>query len=189
MLPRTFFDAVGQFPPGPSMLAETSLADRILDCGEWLLFPDAILTSARRFETEGLSERQALNALIMGAAAARWDRFFAEVPLLYRQQDRSGRLRLGPILERIDLLLDELPPEERRLLWRAIGAYVRDNAWQIPFLLDLRRSYRLDPDERLPATPLTERFQCWLAPHLAGPVGAYLASLLTRLWLRRLRRQ
>ncbi len=186
MLARTFFEAVGPFPAAPPMLTETGLADRILRHGEWLLFPDEIQTSARRFETEGLRERQTLNALIMGAAAAGWDRFFAEVPRLYRQQDQSGRLRLGPLLTRIDGLLTELPPTERRLLWRAVGAFVRDNAWQIPFLFDVRRGLALDPEERQPATPHTERFERWLAPLLAGSAGERLASALTRLWLRRL---
>ena len=189
MLRRSFFDSVGPFPSGPAMLAETRLADRILVCGEWLLFPDEILTSARRFEAEGLRERQTLNALITGAAAARWDTFFAEIPRLYRQQDQSGRLRLGSLLQRIDGLLEELPPAERRLLWHSVGAFVRDNAWQIPFFFDVRRGLSHDPAERHPATPLTTGFERWLAPLLAGPVGAYLASLLTRLWLRRLRRQ
>ena len=189
MLFRTFFDTIGPFPPGPPMLAETHLADRILDEGEWLLFPDEIQTSARRFETEGLRERQTLNALIMGAAAARWDRFFAEVPRLYRQQDQSGRLQLGPILARIDGLLGELPPTERRLLWRAIGGYVRDNAWQIPFFLDMRRSFHRDPTGRQPDTPLTTGFERWLAPLLAGSGGAWLAALLTRFWFWRLLRR
>jgi hypothetical protein len=122
----------------------------------------------------------------MGAAAARWDRFFAEVPQLYRQQARSGRLQLGPILARIDGLLAELPPMERRLLWRSIGAYVRDNAWQIPFFLDTRRGFHLDPTGRQPVTPLTKGFERWLVPLLSGSAGTGLAALLTRLWLRRL---
>jgi hypothetical protein len=184
MLFRTFFDTIGPFPAGPPMLAETRLADRILDEGEWLLFPDEIQTSVRRFETEGLRERQTLNALIMGAAAARWDRFFAELPQLYRQQARSGRLQLGPILASIDGLLAELPPTERRLLWRSIGGYVRDNAWQIPFFLDMRRCFHLDPAARQPLTPLTTGFERWLAPLLSGSAGAELAALLTRFWFR-----
>lgn len=189
MLFRTFFDTIGPFPTGPPMLAETRLADRILDEGEWLLFTDEIQTSARRFETEGLRERQTINALITGAAAARWDRFFAEVPQLYRQQAQSGRLQLGPILARIDGLLGELPPTERRLLWRSIGAHVRDNAWQIPFFLDVRRSVHRDPADRNPVAPLLTAFERWLAPLLSGSAGAGLAALLTRLWFRLLLRR
>lgn len=184
MLFRTFFDTIGPFPSEPSMLAETRLADRILDQGEWLLFDDDIMTSARRFETEGLKERQTLNALIMGADAARWDRFFAEVPLLYQQQDQSGRLQLGPFLMRIEELLAELPSAERRQLWQNIGTYVRNNAWQVPFFLDVSRSFN-----REPATPVLTSYDRLLAPLLAGYAGAHLAALLTRLWFRRLLRR
>src|ERR1700674_5517741 len=64
LLRRGFFNAVGPFEESLPMLAETRFAEAVRNRGEWLLLPAEIQTSARRFEIEGLRERQTLNAII-----------------------------------------------------------------------------------------------------------------------------
>jgi len=68
LLHRDFFAAVGPFDETLPLLEDTRLAERIRREGEWLLLPAEIATSARRFESEGLYPRQALNAVIMNFA-------------------------------------------------------------------------------------------------------------------------
>jgi rSAM/selenodomain-associated transferase 2 len=184
LLRRYFFTAVGPFDESLPMLAETLLAEVVREKGEWLLLPAEILTSARRFETEGLRERQTLNAIITNFAAAGWETFFRELPRLYGSQDRAERLDLHSFLLNIDRLMSALPRRDRLRLWYATGRYVRDNAWQLALASDTRRNFRrgLPPGEReLPALAFYDRYMNRLTDH---PPGRLAAALLTRLWLR-----
>jgi rSAM/selenodomain-associated transferase 2 len=182
LLSRAFFARVGPFPAGFPMLAETRLAERVRAVGEWCLLSPTIQTSARRFELEGLRERQTLNAMLMSCAAIDWQPFFRELPDLYHGQGGTGKLRLLPFLERIRELLAAAGPMELRRFWRATGGYVRDNAWQLALRCDLRRAFRaglLPGGVDLTCLARHDRF---IAPLLAGRLGAVLGELLTRLW-------
>jgi hypothetical protein len=99
-------------------------------------------------------------------------------------------LRLVPYLAKIKELLRASPLRERCLLWYGTGSYVRPNAWQLAFALDVRRSFRraLPPGEG--AAGLTESFERWvrLIDHppgrLAAAVLVWICFHLTFLWLR-----
>jgi rSAM/selenodomain-associated transferase 2 len=167
LMRRSFFDQVGPFGEDLPATEDTRLAEAIRHHGPWLLLPDAIQTSARRFETEGLRERQTLNAIIMNFASSGWSRFFQELPEIYRSQDRTRRLDLHPILAKIGRLMNELPPKERLALWYATGSYVSSHAWQIPFFLDTRRNFRRSLPPGSGGTP----FLSFHDRHLAGLAG------------------
>lgn len=184
LLARRFFHEVGTFDETYPILEDVRLAERIARRGTWLLLPAEIVTSARRFETEGVRERQTLNALLMNFAAMGWDPFLAELPRLYRSQDRSGRLQLGPVLRLIAGLLRPLPRRERLRLWRETGCYVRANAWQIPLFLDVRHHFRQGTPVGDGATPrlrLHDRFFDRLTDNEAGQ---WATALLVWLWFR-----
>ncbi len=184
LLRRAFFDAVGPFDESLSMLAETSLAEAVRAVGEWLLLPAGIHTSARRFENEGLRERQTINAIITNFAAARWETFFRELPRLYPNQASTGRLDLRPFLRETARLMAALPPRDRLRLWYATGRYVRDNAWQLALARDTRRNFRrgIPPGEgELTALACYDRYLDRLTDH---PPGRLAAALLTWIWLR-----
>ncbi|WP_298269053.1 TIGR04283 family arsenosugar biosynthesis glycosyltransferase [Geobacter sp.] len=181
---RPFFGETGPFDESLPILEDAGVAARIAAAGEWLLLPAEIVTSARRFEVEGLRERQTVNALLMNFAHIGWQEGVAELVAGYRCRERTERLRLAPILRRIDALLRRLPPAERRRLWYATGGFVRGNAWQLPFGLDARRHFRAaDPvgsgETRL--LDLHDRFFDRLTDH---PPGRLAAALLTWLWFR-----
>ena len=142
LLRRSFFETVGPFDASIPMLAETRLAEAVRTCGTWLLLPAEIHTSARRFESEGLLERQTLNAIITNFADMGWEAFFRELPQIYGSRENIRRLDLPAFLRRTGELMAALPPHDRRRLWRETGRYVRDNAWQIALLLDTRRNFR-----------------------------------------------
>jgi rSAM/selenodomain-associated transferase 2 len=184
LLRRSFFQAVGPFDPSLPMLAETRFAEAVRRSGRWLLLPADILTSARRFETEGLRERQTLNAIITNFAAAGWETFFTELPRLYAPQETAGRFDLTPLFPKIARLMAALPLRERFRLWYATGRYVRDNAWQLALALDTRRSFKagLPPGEGgLSALAFYDRWLDRLTDHHAGRLAA---AVLTWLWLR-----
>lgn len=184
LIGRRFLAEIGSFDESYPILEDVRLAERIAELGRWLLLPADIVTSARRFETEGLRERQTLNALLMNFAAMGWDPFLAELPRLYRSQERSGRLLLGPILRLIADLLRPLPLRERLRLWRETGRYVRANAWQIPLFFDVRRHFRNGTPAGDGATPclrLHDRLFDRLTDHGAGQ---WTTALLVWVWFR-----
>jgi rSAM/selenodomain-associated transferase 2 len=181
LLRRDFFEAIGPFDESISLLEDTRLAEKIRRMGEWILLPAEILTSARRFETEGLVERQLLNALIMNFAAIGWDDFFKEAAGIYRSQDHARKLRLLPYLDKIRELLRVLSRRERCRLWYRTGSYVRQNVWQLAFALDARRNFRrgLPPGEG--GTKTLESFERWF-PITDHPPGRFAAAILVWIW-------
>ena len=184
MLRRAFFTEAGPFDESLPMLAETRFAEAIRRKGEWLLFPGEIFTSARRFETEGLYARQALNAIIMNFAALEWKTFFSEFTSIYNGHDQSGRIALAPMLRAISRLIAALPLRRRLFLWYATGAYVRSHSWQIPFFLDTRCNFLHGIPAGEGNSPLLnfhDHYINRLTDHLPGRLAA---ASLTWLWFR-----
>lgn len=189
LLKKNFFAQVGPFREDLPVMEDTTLAEMVRQQGEWLLLPGEIVTSARRFATEGWRARQTLNALMMNFLAIGWFDFFAEAPILYRQQDRTGPLRLAPFFRLIDDLLSDLSPRHRRSLWLATGTYVRGQAWQLGFALDCRRAYRESREHPQSSGRWLSWFDRWFDPVTNNPLGSGLCALLVRLWFaRQLRR-
>jgi rSAM/selenodomain-associated transferase 2 len=184
LLRRSFFDDVGPFDPALPMLAETRFADKVRLKGRWLLLPSDIHTSARRFEAEGLRERQTLNAIITNFAAAGWDTFFAELPRLYPHQESVGRLDLPILLKNISRLMGTLPIREQVRLWYATGRYVRDNAWQLALVSDTRRNFRAGVPVGTGRLTTLACYDRWLDCLTDHPPGRVAAAFLTWLWLR-----
>jgi len=184
LLPRGFFQQAGPFDESLPILEDTRLAEKIRGMGEWVLLPAEILTSARRFETEGLYERQLLNALIMNFAAQGWDDFFASAKGIYRQQCRTERLQLYPFLRLIRSLEQNMSGTEWWKRWYRTGAYVRSNAWQVALAHDVRRQFR----QGIPAAEMTHPgltvFDRWWDPLTDHPTGRFAAMVLTWLWFR-----
>lgn len=182
LLTRAHFDEVGPFDESLPLLEDTRLAEAIRRQGEWLLLPAEIGTSARRFEIEGLYERQLLNALIMNFAAIGWDAFFRDVSSIYRSQDRTRRLRLLPFLVTIRKLLRALSWRERFQLWYRTGRYVRGNAWQLALARDVRRNLRLGVSMEEMSTPVLGAFDRWFDRLTDHPPGRLAAAALVWVW-------
>ena len=99
LLRRDFFFQVGPFREDLPVMEDTDFAERLRQQGSWLLLPAVVSTSARRFEVEGLWQRQLLSALLMCFRDVGWDAFFTAAPEVYRQQQQSDRLRLRPFFQ------------------------------------------------------------------------------------------
>lgn len=142
LLHRSLIDRVGRFDETLTVMEDTDFSDRLRESGQWRLFEAEISTSARRFEVEGMWQRQLLGALIMCFRVIGWRDFFTEAPGIYRQQDRADKLKILPFLKLIRRLLRELPVFERWKLWYASGSYVRPHAWQLFLAIDSWRAGR-----------------------------------------------
>jgi len=168
-------------PPDRPMLAETILANRMLEEGEMILFDSHIITSARRFLREGVGERQLLNALILNAHHTGWDRFFREHPPLYREDRESERLDRRRVIAHAVRLLEREEEEEKRRILRESGRYLVDNAWQIPLMLDLLLPLH-HRSKRFPLLWLHDRF---CAPLLGMGWGERVGEWILKRWLAR----
>ena len=168
------FRALGGFDERLPFLEDQRFAERLWQQGRWLVLPGRLTTSARRFETEGRTERYTLMALIMAMHAAGVDEFFSQAAV-YAAQHETTRLRLAPYLCLI-----------RQILWARrwqgtlstlfrVGGFVRENAWQLFYWRDLRNG----AGDRLPRLAFHDR---WLSRRLCNPPCDALAALLACLW-------
>jgi rSAM/selenodomain-associated transferase 2 len=137
LLSAALFKEVGPFDPALPLMEDTFLAERVRQCGSWLLLPACIRTSPRRFLSEGLLPRQTLNAILTNLAALGRLNLIEELKGCYQSQHSAKRLQLRPFLSYIKGWIAALPEAERRRFWYATGSYVRANAWQIPFFIDV----------------------------------------------------
>ncbi len=179
LIARAWFEELGGFDERLPFLEDQRIAARIFERGAWILLPGELHTSARRFETEGVRERYTLMALIMGLHAGGADDFLAKAPQIYRTP--SGRLELKPHLDAIERHLSALGFVRRWRLLLRVGAFVRDNAWQLCYRRDVLRS-----DGKLRWLEVHDR---WIAPLLKNPLAAALAAALARAWFLHRRRR
>lgn len=143
LLHRDFFHQVGRFDESLSFLEDIRLVDTVARQGEWVKLPIAVSTSARRFEVEGLLERQIVNAIIINSVVTGLDEFFTVLPGLYKSHPESGHLKLYPIFDGIRKLLGSCSFKRRSVFWLATGRHVAVNVWQLFFWLDARTAFNL----------------------------------------------
>ena len=182
LLTKEFFHRVGPFHEDLPIMEDTRLAEAIHANGRWLLLPGELVTSARRFQVEGLKSRQTLNALMMNFLTIGWLEFFYKAPDIYRQQDRTRPLQLLPFFLLIKDLFAEMPLRRRWAIWMSTGAYVRSQAWQIGLALDCRKAFRKGIEPGLQADRWMKWFDRWFDPLTDHYVGFALTALLVRLW-------
>lgn len=175
MIARAFFEEAGGFDESLPFMEDAVFEREVRKLGEWILLPGTVVTSARRFEEEGLYARQTLNALLRNFNALGLNSFLADGKKVYSGARKPGRLNLGPFFG----------AAHRTALkggwwrtWYLTGAFVRDGAWQLPFLAVCRsrRKKGLPPDGG--GGILTERFERVFDPLTRNPAGiAFFAGL------------
>jgi len=186
MLTRSFFRKLGGFDESLPFLEDIGLAFAVENRTAWTLLPATISTSARRFETEGLCERQVINAIIANAVHLGWDELFLALPGLYRCRAESGRLLLFPLLEVIRTLIAGHDPGWRRRFWLDTGRYVAGNIWQLFFWLDVRRTFREGQEQTETPGPWSKRYVRFLEPLSRSFPLAVVTALAVRVWFRTL---
>jgi hypothetical protein len=177
LMSRRFFFEAGRFDESCPVMEDTRFAEEVRGRGRWILLPADIFTSARRFETEGETVRQVLNAVLMTLAAVGREDFIGALEGIYSSQREAGRLRLLPLLKKIAALLQTLSERQRRSFWDETGKYLCENAWQLAFVLDAHRDFLngLAPGEG--ELRWLARFDRHLTRFAASPPLRLLASI------------
>jgi rSAM/selenodomain-associated transferase 2 len=184
LMSRAFFAELGGYREDLPVLEDTLLAEAIRTRGQWRLLPATIITSPRRFLTEGYRERQTLNALLMNFVLTGWDEPLQRFPASYHAQDCARPLQLAPFYRLVDELLRELPWPTRLRIWYRTGRFVRSNAWQLVLRCTARSAFAAGrAADVVPLSPIT-RFRSWFEPLTDHPLGHLAAALLTWLWFR-----
>lgn len=186
LLNRTAFQEAGGFDQSLPYLEDLRLVAATPAWLQWRLLPATVSTSARRFEQEGLLERQTLNAIIVNNFQAGWDEFFRSLAGLYRHHahDSGGKLLLYPILDGINTLLKQAPIEWRRCFWHSTGQHVAGNAWQLFYWLDVRHAFRAGRASAEVQARWLDFYQRRLEPFFLSRPAAFFAQAAVRLWLR-----
>ncbi len=139
LLRREDFGDLGGFDESLHFLEDQDMAERIRAAGVWTTLPSVISTSARRFGAEGLTRRMLQSAAIMAFREIRLPGFFDEALQIYRHQHRiDDPLAMAPFLGLGHGCLASEGPRAFVTRWYGIGRYVRDNAWQLFFAMDVR---------------------------------------------------
>lgn len=145
MLHRDFFEQLGGFEETLPFFEDFRIADKIHNKGRWVTLPDRLLTSARRFETEGLLSRYLLMGLIVTAENADIPEFVKQAPKIYQSQDQTGRLLLTPYFRTFAAIARE---RGLRGTWTAlmnIGHLSRLHWWQTFFYYDMLFKLKSQP--------------------------------------------
>jgi len=179
---KSYFLEIGPFRDDLPVMEDTCLAESIRNNGQWFLLPGEIITSARRFQTEGLRARQTLNALMMNFLSIGWLDFFQRAPEVYNQQDKSKALKLQPFFQLIRSLLKQMPMNRRFDVWLETGRYVKGQAWQIGWFFDCRKAFRQGGHRPVQPGPWLKWFDGWFEPLTNHLLGDLLTAVLVRAW-------
>lgn len=183
MLGAIFFRHLGQFDESLPYMEDARLAAKIFQKGQWITLPGVVRTSARRFETEGLKQRQILNSFMCNFQHIGLNEFFSQAGQVYRAQDKTSTLQLRPFLA----LIHKLMMRQQGLYaafgrWYRTGGYVADNAWQLAFAIDCKhaRLSQREPDD-ITKTRLHfyDKRLAWL---ITSPPCRAITTLLTLIW-------
>lgn len=182
LLSKEFFYTLGEFDDSHPYMEDARLARRIFAMGCWITLNGTIGTSARRFEMEGLKQRQILNSFLCIFDAIGMREFFDVAAHAYRYQDHTTTLKLKPFLFIINKLLLNDGPLTALKNWYRTGAYISSNTWQLAFNLDCKRHYKkgLAPGDGPMAT--LNFYDKWLSRlSCSAPINA-LTAFLTIIW-------
>jgi rSAM/selenodomain-associated transferase 2 len=175
LLSSELFQALGGYDESLPFLEDQRLAEAIRADGLWITLPGVLKTSARRFETEGFHRRYFLMAIIMAMHYGNIREFFDLAPDVYRAQHDTDRLLLTPFFRILGRIMRERGWRGSLAGGLRVGAFVRENAWQAFFFIDVLARPLLGP-ERYPATTFHDRV---LRPVLSfGPFDAVVAILV-----------
>ncbi len=181
LIHRPLLESLGGFDESLPFLEDQALGTAIRQQARFITLPGTLQTSARRFETEGRRARYFAMLLIMCAREAGCTDFLQAAPGLYREQSAAGPLQVGPLLERLVREAEQRPES-----WAIIARYLRENAWQLPALLDSASAERWQ---------LRQQYERWLEPrlrnwtHADGIIAGALRLGFGRLAVRGLRRR
>lgn len=180
LITATYLEELGGFDERLPFLEDRLLAAGIERTGRWVRLPGRLSTSGRRLEQVGLARQQARSAIILGVHDAGCLRLFEDPAGLYPVHGADDRPLMAPFLRHVLAVTGRDPWYVRLRYWFGVGRYVRENCWQVSFLVDYLRSGR-DAVERHPVLRFHDRT---LAPLMAWALFDGLAMVITYIWFR-----
>ena len=182
LLSRDMFRALGPFDESLPYMEDARLAGKIFAHGRWIPLPGVIYPSARRFESEGLKQRQILNAFLCTFQHIGLHDFFRQAGEAYRAQDSTTALQLKPFLKLIHPLMMHHGFTTACRRWYQTGSYIADNAWQLAFAADCKQARRAAKDPGNCGTKRLDFYDRWLAGVVTSAPCRALTGMLTMIW-------
>jgi rSAM/selenodomain-associated transferase 2 len=138
LLKRTFFETLGGFDESQHFLEDQKLAEKIRRRGTWITLPGLLYTSGRRFEEAGYHRLYILMSMLMALYVTGRMEFFDRAKTIYTIHGETGHLLLKPyFLASIKMFVYDLGFVGSLRAWFYIGRYIRQNAWQLFYFLDV----------------------------------------------------
>ncbi|NOY63570.1 MAG: glycosyltransferase [Gammaproteobacteria bacterium] len=182
LLSQHYFRKLGMFDESLDYMEDARLATQVFKSGQWITLPGHVGTSARRFESEGLRNRQTLNALLCNFEYIGLRGFFGATEHAYQTQNNASRLNLEPFLKTAHRLSWKKGIKQGLRYWLATGDYVAQNAWQLAFALDCRRNRSLGLAPGEGERHALNRYERWLKPIVISKPGQAITATLTCIW-------
>lgn len=179
LISKDYFFNLGGFDESMPIMEDQKIAKKIVDTGRWIILPGTLITSGRRFESEGFHRRYILMSLMMGLYWTDTHEFFARAKKVYPEQSETSKLKLTPFFKAIWLMLiKDLGLRRSIIQWYKVGKYVRENSWQMFFYIDICCRGFLGKD-RYPFTTFHDRF---ISPLINNILFNSLITVLVFCW-------
>ncbi len=181
-LSRQYFHELGMFDESLSYLEDLRLVNRVFETGNLVTLPGTLKTSARRFETEGFSERQTLNAMISNFEYIGMRHFFSDVKNIYREKTKSSKITLLPYFKIAHQTLFSKGLFKGLANWYRTGCYVSRNAWQVAFAIDCTRNRKSGLISGKGSTRYLNFYDRWIGRFVNSGLGNVLTTIVTVIW-------
>lgn len=179
LLKRAFFERLGGFDESQHFLEDQKLAEKIRARGTWITLPGVLHTSGRRFEEQGFHRLYILMSMLMALYSTGRMEFFSRARSIYAGHGNTGRLLLKPYFAAsIKMFIHDLGFFGSLRAWFRIGRYIRQNAWQLFYFLDVLFRGPSNKDEY----PLLDFHDRVFRPIIDNPVGDTLTALIACFW-------
>ena len=179
---KDYFDQLGGYDESLPYMEDAKLAQKIFETGHWVTLPGEILTSARRFEVEGFSQRQILNSFLCNFNAMGVNEFFQSAIDVYKSQSNVEKLKMQPFLKLAHQQMNGNGFKIAIKRWYLTGAYIAQNAWQLAFALDCKRNRKQGLPPGNQNTTNLKFYDQHLSRTAQWPIIKALTGILTIIW-------
>lgn len=173
LIRQSDFMLLGGFSEAYPFLEDQDFGRRFIESGKFVTLPGMLLTSARRFRDEGITERITLNAIIMGMFSICHDAFFRSAPGIYREATVGQKLDPGPFVKLARQSIFDSGLLAGLVRCYRIGRYVAANAWQLALWRGVRTNN---------VRGSLERYDRYVAILVDNPVGGLLGTACVIIW-------
>lgn len=179
---KRYFRELGGFDESLPYMEDARLARKIFVTGRWVTLPDVLVTSPRRFESQGLARRQFVNGLLRLFDAAQCAAYFVLARDAYNRQSAASRLKVLPFVAAAHRCVWQggLRAGLRRS-WR-LATVIAQQCWQPFFFIDVIAARRRGLPPREVAPRWLNRYQRFVSPVMRSRIaifGVALALVIT----------